>query len=89
MEKQFNARLQLRAATTAEWSTSTAILASGEPALEIITDENENKQYLMKMGNGKSTFSELPYFHQYHIQILDHAPDITETNENTITFVIP
>lgn len=84
---KINTQFLLRAATSEDWASSTQILAQGEPALERITDAAGCTYYLMKVGDGKSNFSSLPYFRQYNIQVLDHAPSESETNENTITFV--
>lgn len=48
-----------RRATKAQWTSQNPILGSGEIGLEIGTDTNISK---FKIGNGLSTWSELPYF---------------------------
>lgn len=87
MDKKLKTQFILREATSNDWASSTQILAQGEPALERMTDAAGRTYYLMKVGDGKSNFNSLPYFRQYNIQVLDHAPSKSETNENTITFV--
>ena len=81
-------KLKLRTKTTQDWNSDTNIIPLGELVLELYTDDNGKKQYLMKIGDGEKKFSQLPYFHQYHFQTLDHAPSSSETNKHTITFVI-
>lgn len=81
-------KLKLRTKTTQDWNSDTNIIPLGELVLELYTDDNGKKQYLMKIGDGEKKFSQLSYFHQYHFQTLDHAPSSSETNKHTITFVI-
>lgn len=81
-------KLKLRTKSTQDWNSDTNIIPLGEMVLELYTDNNGKNQYLMKIGDGGKTFSQLPYFHQYHFQTLDHAPSSSETNKHTITFVI-
>ncbi len=47
--------IKLRRDTAANWLSEDPVLAAGEPGFEIDTNK-------MKLGNGVSTWSELPYF---------------------------
>ena len=85
--KLINSRFKLKSNTSEGWATSSETLLLGEPALELRTNAEGKVEYSMKIGDGTKTFSELPHFHHYNIQILDHIPEASETDENTITFV--
>ena len=54
MSNRLNAYIQLRRATAQEWLTANPVLKAGEPGIE--TDELK-----IKIGNGESAWSDLPY----------------------------
>lgn len=85
--KIIHSKLQLRTGTKEEWEASDDILYAGEPAIASRTNNVGKTEYFMKIGDGENTFSNLPNFRYYNIQVLDHAPEASETDENTITFV--
>ena len=60
--KNFNARIQHKRDTVANWDTNDPILLNGE--IIIIDDENTIKY---KVGNGTSKYSELPFTDEYVI----------------------
>ena len=49
--------IKVRRGTAAQWTSSNPVLAAGEPGHELDTGK-------LKVGNGTSTWSELPYFIQ-------------------------
>ena len=51
-------RIQLRRGTTVEWNDANPVLAFGEPGVEVKTDTTLS----VKIGDGSSTWSALPYF---------------------------
>ena len=57
--EQLVTRFVLRNDTTANWATNAdKVLLKGEPAFEFLTDGTVK----MKIGDGVSTWAELPYF---------------------------
>lgn len=54
-------RYQLLVATTAEWESKNPILRKGEPGLEVTYTGNKITTSRMKIGDGVSTWTELPY----------------------------
>jgi hypothetical protein len=68
IEKVINTRIQLKYDTLANWEASSIILKAGEVAIIAVTSaptQTVNSvtapQCLMKIGDGKSTFTQLPY----------------------------
>ena len=78
----------LRHDTLTNWNASSVVLNLGEPALASYIDQNGQTNFVMKIGDGENLFEDLPFFHYYNIQVLDHAPTASETNNNMITFVV-
>lgn len=77
----------LRYNSLTNWNASDVILDEGEIVMAY-DDSSGTTNYLMKIGDGTHTFSDLPAFHPYDIQVLDHIPTAAETNNNMITFVV-
>lgn len=68
-EKILNTRILLKYDTLANWEASTGILRAGEVAIATVPEGSAGKevgsvvtpQVLVKVGDGKSTFKQLPY----------------------------
>ena len=68
-EKILNTRILLKYDTLANWEASTGILRAGEVAIATVPEGSTGKevgsvatpQVLVKVGDGKSTFKQLPY----------------------------
>ena len=58
MVTQLNAIIKNRISTTAEWATNDIVLMQGEIGIERTESEGDK----IKIGDGVSTFSQLPYF---------------------------
>lgn len=57
MNKEIDARIKNITKTTSEWASSTLVLLDGEIGIELLTDGT----WKMKIGDGKNTWSALPY----------------------------
>lgn len=78
----------LRYNSLANWNAATDVIPDeGELIMAYEVDTNGVTNYLLKVGDGIHNFANLPYYRPYNIQVLDHVPTASETNNNTITFV--
>lgn len=50
-------RIQQKRKTTAQWAALNPVLLAGEPGVEVLVDGSVR----IKVGNGTSTWSQLPY----------------------------
>ena len=69
--KQFNSRIQWKRDTSANWTTNNPVLLDGEI---IIVDTNAGETRF-KVGNGTSTYTQLPFQDEY---VLNQIPNIAE-----------
>ena len=69
--KQFNSRIQWKRDTSANWTTNNPVLLDGEI---IIVDTNSGETRF-KVGNGTSTYTQLPFQDEY---VLNQIPNIAE-----------
>lgn len=78
-QKTIDTRIVLRNDSTDNWSTAkdTAVLLSGEVGIEILS----NGKTKMKIGDGESTWAELPYFGGEEAKYFEvsNLDEITET----------
>ena len=58
MVTQLNAIIKNRISTTAEWATNDIVLMQGEIGIERTESEGDK----IKIGDGVTVFSQLPYF---------------------------
>lgn len=75
--------LKLRTDTTANWTSNNPILAKGEFAVEVTT----NNEYCYKVGDGVTAWNNLSYFPSY-AKVSDYAVQgvATITNSTTETY---
>ena len=69
--KQFNSRIQWKRDTSANWTTNNPVLLDGEI---IIVDTNAGETRF-KIGNGTSTYTQLPFQDEY---VLNQIPNVSE-----------
>ena len=69
--KQFNSRIQWKRDTSANWTTNNPVLLDGEI---IIVDTNAGETRF-KVGDGVSTYTQLPFQDEY---VLNQIPNIAE-----------
>lgn len=78
----------LRYNSLTNWNAATDVIPEeGELIMAYEVDTNGVTNYLLKVGDGINNFADLPYYRPYNIQVLDHVPTASETNNKTITFV--
>ena len=93
-EKILKTRVILKNATYAEWEASTIVLKKGEVALvsfETASDKVPGATvptYLMKVGDGESTFAELNWFHAPASDVHAWAKKAKITDNTEIAAVI-
>ena len=68
--KQFNSRIRWKRDTSANWTNNNPVLLDGEI---IIVDTNAGETRF-KVGNGTSTYTQLPFQDEY---VLNQIPDVT------------
>ena len=77
-------RIQLRNDTTANWNAhSTTVLLAGEVGIELLSDGAVK----MKLGNGTSTWADLPYYGGTATQLYEATLTAGETHDAAITRV--
>lgn len=74
-------RIQLRRGTTVEWNDANPILAFGEPGVEIKTDTTIS----VKIGDGSTTWSALPYFGELEGDFITSSELTTELSSYSTT----
>lgn len=74
-------RIQLRRGTTVEWNDANPVLSFGEPGVEIKTDTSIS----VKVGDGSSTWSALPYFGEVEEDFVTNAELTTELSDYSTT----
>lgn len=70
-----NTLLELRRDTAANWTAANPTLASGEPGLETDTGK-------LKLGDGSTAWTSLPYFGNPNVQSVASAATVTPTFKN-------
>ncbi len=77
-------KIQLKRDLLANWETYDPILADGE--IGLVTDSNDPKKYTkLKIGNGSSKFSELPWFAQSGSGTTDYLDLYNKPSINNVT----
>ena len=84
--KQFNSRIQWKKDTSANWTANNPVLLNGEIAI-VITNAGGTR---FKVGNGTSTYTQLPFQDEYVLnQIPDVSNFVTAQDPTSIVDTIP
>ena len=80
--KQFNSRIQWKKDTSANWTQHNPVLLNGEIAI-VVTNAGETR---FKVGNGTSTYTQLPFQDEY---VLNQIPNVSNfvTAQDPISIV--
>lgn len=75
---EVKAKIKNRIDTLENWETENPILENGEIALVKVSDE----RMIIKIGNGSSSFNDLPYVSQNYINRIIFVSETQSINEN-------